>query len=443
MRFNDRIDAGRRLGAALQHLRSQSVVVLGLPRGGVPVAAEVARSLGAPLDVLLVRKLGVPFQPEVAMGAIAEGGVELVDRHLVRGLGISDDDVTATTERELHELRRRAVRYRGDRPPQPLAGRTVVVVDDGVATGSTARAACIAARMRGAAHVVLATPVAPLGWEERIDGDADECVAVETPSSFQSVGQFYVHFEQTSDEEVVACLAGGGPRPPHLVSGGGIEPARGRDAEIIVPIGPVRLGGHLTLPVRPRGVVLFAHGSGSSRHSPRNRLVAGILHEAGIGTLLMDLLTPEEERTRANVFDMGLLAGRLIDATRWIAADPDMETLPIGYFGASTGAGAALVAAAVLGEGVSAVVSRGGRPDLAGARLPEVTAPTLLIVGSEDTVVLDLNREAQEHLRCPSQLTVIAGATHLFEEPGTLRLAAESAREWFLEHLRTSQAADR
>ena len=149
MRFNDRIDAGRRLGAALQHLRSRSVVVLGLPRGGVPVAAEVARALGAPLDVLLVRKLGVPFQPEVAMGAIAEGGVELVDRHLVRGLGIYDDDVAATTERELHELQRRAAQYRGDRPAQPLAGRTVVVVDDGVATGSTARAACIAARMRG------------------------------------------------------------------------------------------------------------------------------------------------------------------------------------------------------------------------------------------------------------------------------------------------------
>lgn len=205
-----------------------------------------------------------------------------------------------------------------------------------------------------------------------------------------------------------------------------------------VPAGPVRLAGHLTLPENAGGVVAFAHGSGSSCHSPRNRYVARVLNDAGLGTLLFDLLTLEEERDRANVFDIGLLARRLADATRWLRDQPDCAGLSIGYFGASTGAGAALWAAAEPDAGVAAVVSRGGRPDLAGRRLSEVTAPTLLIVGSRDDVVLDLNRQAQERLRCENRLVVVPGATHLFEEPGTLEAAAEAARDWFTDHLAPS-----
>jgi putative phosphoribosyl transferase len=207
------------------------------------------------------------------------------------------------------------------------------------------------------------------------------------------------------------------------------------DAESAPAGGTVTLLGDLTIPDEVRGIVLFAHGSGSSRKSPRNRLVADILNRAGLGTLLFDLLTLQEELDRANVFDIPLLAKRLRAATAWWAERPDARKLPIGYFGASTGAAAALWAAADLGPAIGAVVSRGGRPDLAGPRLPEVTAPALLIVGGRDEQVLELNEEARKLLVCPSELAVVSGATHLFEEPGTLEEVARLATSWFTEHL--------
>jgi putative phosphoribosyl transferase len=185
-------------------------------------------------------------------------------------------------------------------------------------------------------------------------------------------------------------------------------------------------------------VVVFAHGSGSSRHSRRNRSVASALNSDGLATLLFDLLTPQEEQDRANVFDIPLLAGRLVGATGWLEAQPQVQSLPVGYFGASTGAAAALGAAADLGERIGAVVSRGGRPDLAMARLAEVTAPTLLIVGGRDSSVLELNRQAQALIKCENRLEIVPGATHLFEEPGALELVAELARRWFAEHLGSS-----
>jgi dienelactone hydrolase len=188
------------------------------------------------------------------------------------------------------------------------------------------------------------------------------------------------------------------------------------------------------------GMVVFAHGSGSSRRSPRNRFVADVLATAGLGTLLFDLLTAEEEQDRANVFDIGLLAGRLGAVTRWVHQQPGLAGARIGYFGASTGAAAALWAAAEPGGEVAAVVSRGGRPDLAMPRLAAVRAPTLLIVGALDDVVLGLNREAQRHLRCENKLAVVPGASHLFEEPGTLERAAGLARDWFTWYLAPAHA---
>jgi putative phosphoribosyl transferase len=198
-------------------------------------------------------------------------------------------------------------------------------------------------------------------------------------------------------------------------------------------VGTARLAGSLTVPIDAPGLVVFAHGSGSSRHSPRNRYVADVLAEAGLGTLLFDLLTPDEEADRANVFDIGLLADRLSQVTAWLREERGAE--PIGYFGASTGAAAALWAAADLGPDIAAVVSRGGRPDLAGPRLAAVTAPTLLVVGGQDAAVLDLNRRALADLHCDKELAIVAGATHLFEEPGALPAAAALARDWFLRYL--------
>jgi dienelactone hydrolase len=203
-----------------------------------------------------------------------------------------------------------------------------------------------------------------------------------------------------------------------------------------IPSRDVRLQGDLALPAAAAGIVAFAHGSGSSRLSPRNVQVADVLNEAGLATLLFDLLTEQEARDRANVFDIELLGGRLVAATRWLREQPETRPLPLGYFGASTGAAAALWAAAKQGVDVQALVSRGGRPDLAGGRLRLVRAPTLLIVGGADELVLELNREAAAGLvACEHELAVVPGATHLFEEPGALERVAELAAVWLGRHL--------
>jgi dienelactone hydrolase len=209
-----------------------------------------------------------------------------------------------------------------------------------------------------------------------------------------------------------------------------------------VRIAPWGLAGDLVIPENATGLVIFAHGSGSSRHSSRNRFVARELNDGRLATLLMDLLTEEEERvdmrTRHLRFDIGMLAERLVHAAEWAGQDEDTRHLTVGYFGASTGGGAALVAAATRPERIGAVVSRGGRPDLAGPALPHVKAPTLLIVGGEDGPVIEMNKEAFDQLGCEKRLEIIPGATHLFEEPGTLERVAELAREWFQRHLTAS-----
>lgn len=207
-------------------------------------------------------------------------------------------------------------------------------------------------------------------------------------------------------------------------------------ATVKIPAGPVSLNGELVLPAAATSVVLFAHGSGSSRLSPRNIFVAQVLQQQGIGTLLFDLLTPEEDQNYAVRFDINLLTQRLLAATAWLREDPKTKTLRIGYFGASTGAAAALRAAAEIGNAIAAVVSRGGRPDLAGElALAQVTAPTLLIVGSEDYTVIELNEQAFACMKCEKKLVLVPGAAHLFEEPGTLEQAAEESGNWFLKHL--------
>lgn len=230
--------------------------------------------------------------------------------------------------------------------------------------------------------------------------------------------------------------AGGG-------AGRSTEP-RIEERTVRIPAGEVVLEGTFAIPREPEGMVLFAHGSGSSRHSPRNRHVAEILQRRGLATLLLDLLTSEEEavdiRTRHLRFDISLLAQRLVAATAWVTGQPDVRGLPIGYFGASTGGGAALVAAALRPDVVRAVVSRGGRPDLAGDALRHVRAPTLLIVGGDDAPVIAMNEEAMGRMRAEVQLEIIAGATHLFEEPGALDEVARLTADWFLQHFVAAHA---
>ena len=439
-RYRDRFDAGAVLARRLGGLAGRpDLLVLALPRGGVPVAFEVARRLAAELDVFVVRKLGVPGQEQLAMGAIASGGTRVLNDSVIEALGIDDETIEAVAAQEQRELERRELLFRGDRPPPGIQGRTVVLVDDGLATGSTMLAALRALREQSPARVIVAVPVAAPETCELMEDEADEVVCAATPEPFHAVGLWYEDFEQTTDEEVRELLERAREeRRDARAQGAG-------EVQVDVAAGDrVALEGDLTVPEGPIGVVLFAHGSGSSRHSPRNRQVARTLQRFGLGTLLIDLLTPEEgeaERyTRHLRFDIDLLADRVVGAARWLSRYPLTQHLPIGCFGASTGAAAALVAAAREPGLVRAVVSRGGRPDLAGEELAAVRAPTLLIVGGNDPQVIEMNREAFRRLRTMKELQIIPGATHLFEEAGALERVAQLAAQWFVRHLSAAGA---
>lgn len=469
VRFRNRADAGHRLALQLSHLHGDDVIVLGLPRGGVPVAFEVSRALNAPLDVIMVRKLGVPFQPELAMGAIGEGGIRTTNEDIISRGGVTPEEVAEVEQRERADLERQARRFRGGRPQLDLTGRTAIVVDDGVATGATASAACEVAHHLGAARIILATPVGAPESVQALSEVCDEAVCLYAPAFFTAVGTWYDDFSHVPDSEVASLLdraatmipettaaarAGSeGPAPaasgssagPASSSGNGKPSApvprtrpesalRERDERVDIRAGGVTLAGHLTIPDAAPGIVIFVHGSGSSRHSPRNKFVADQFVQAGLGSLLFDLLTQDEEIDRSNVFDIETLALRLADVTGWLRSEPGGTQAGVGYFGASTGAAAALWAAAEPGSQIDAIVSRGGRPDLAGHRLGVVRAPTLLIVGGDDDVVLDLNRQAQQMLRCENRLSIVPGATHLFTEPGALETVTRLARSWFAGH---------
>ena len=442
MAFENRRTAGAALAARLVSFAGPDTVVVGLPRGGVPVAAEVARRLGAPLDVLIVRKVGVPFHREVAMGAVGEGGVTVRNDDVIGLTAISDEAFARAERAERDEVERRAVRFRRNRPRASLTGATVVIVDDGIATGATAVAAVQVARRHGAGRVVVATPVASPEACALLERVADDVIALLLPTEFVAVGRWYRDFSETSDDEVERILAEHTDvaAPAAVIASGSAWPQR-RDEEVEIT-GPdgVTVQGHLHVPDDARGTVVFAHGSGSSRFSHRNIAVADVLQEAGIATLLIDLLTEREATNRDNVFDIDLLAARLLAATAWLRTQPDLAERPVGYFGASTGGAAALVAAATPGATIAALVSRGGRPDLAGSALESVHAPTLLIVGGDDAVVLGLNRLAAARLRSPHRLDVIAGATHLFEEAGALEEVASLAVGWFRQHFTTASA---
>ena len=445
MIFADRVDAGRQLAKQLMGYGNRDdVIVLGIPRGGVTVAFEVARALNVPLDVFLSRKLGVPGHEELAFGAIADGDGRYLNEDVIEASGISDKQIERVTQDVKNTLQQRALLYRGKRPPLQVKERTVILVDDGIATGASVYAAISAIRQKKPAHLVLAVPVAPASTCAWLRAEVDQLVCVYEPEQFSAVGQFYESFHQVTDDEVQDLLRRA--EQSSVTKSGPVELSRDAgQSEVSIETDNVRLGGTLNIPRYPKGLVLFAHGSGSSRHSPRNRYVAQVFNAQGVATLLFDLLTDEEEfvdqQTAEFRFNISLLAKRLIGAAQWSKRHPDTRTLPIGFFGASTGAAAALIAAARLQTLISAVVSRGGRPDLAGDALDVVRSPTLLIVGGKDEMVIGLNRQAYNRLQCTKkQLVVIPGATHLFEEAGALEQVAQLAADWFARTFVSDQA---
>lgn len=434
--FRDRRDAGERLAERLLHEDLQRPLVLALPRGGVPVGDVVAAALDAPLEPFVARKLGAPGHPEFGIGAIAEGDDEVVVSEAASRLGLSSEDMARQADEERAELERRVRTYRGDRPLLPVNDRDVVLVDDGLATGVTAEAALGALRRRGPRRLILAVPVCAADTAGRLAEMADSVVCLSRPADFGAVGAWYDTFDQTTDEEVLEILG-------RYAAGSADEPAElaRRTVEIEVPEGGAVLG-DLAVPEQAAGAVVFAHGSGSGRASPRNRKVASSFQERGFATLLVDLLTADEAQLDAETgdlrFDIEHLAGRLEQATSWLARQPSTADLRLGYFGASTGAAAALVAASRSTVSIGAVVSRGGRPDLAGPALSEVTAPTLLVVGGADPTVLELNERSLPQLAGECRLEIVPGATHLFEEPGALDEVARLAGDWFTRWLRPS-----
>jgi putative phosphoribosyl transferase len=378
-------------------------------------------ALRAPLDVLVVHKVGVPGFPELALAAVAEGGVAVLNDGVIQDLGVSPPTVDRLVAAGATALDDLIGRYRGGRPAVPLAGRTVIIVDDGMATGATARAAVRVAQARGASQVVVAMPVASASAASDLVGEGTRVVCLATIEELEAVGTWYEDFSPVSDEEVTEILAGADRR---------FLPER---RQFAIPAGRVQLPGTLTVPGEPVGVVVFTQGGANSEYSPGNLAVAEHLGERGFATLLFDLLTPVE--ASAYRLDLPLLAGRLVDATRWMGDLADFRSLPCGFFAASTGAAAALWAAGELGTRVGAVVSCGGCPDLAGPRLGAVVAPTLLIVGGRDVESLELNRHAGARLGCIKELRVLPGANCLFEEPGALQSVAELAAAWFVRYL--------
>jgi uncharacterized protein (TIGR00369 family) len=400
MRFRNRSDAGRRLAGRLEHLRGKDAVILGLPRGGVPVAAEVARALAAPLDIILVRKLGVPAQPELGMGAIGESDARVINPDVVRYAQVSEAQMAEVERRERAELQRRAQRFRGGAPHEPLTGRIAVIVDDGIATGSTARAACQVARAMGAARVLLAVPVAPPGADVGMRGDADEVICLEMPGRFLAIGEWYEDFAQTSDEEVVALLreararqAGrGGEHPADEAEEQVPEPAPGDQAEpgIAEPGASAdALGGNVPEPAAD------GQAAGAGR-AELDELVDMMPFAAGLG-IVLDAAAPEEIRARmpwapercttGGILHGGVLMA-LADSLGGICA---FLNLPPGALTATTSSATVFTRAVRSGEvtavtrplhvGRSTIVVQTDLTDDAGRRVAQVTQTQAVLPG--------------------------------------------------------------
>lgn len=418
--FKDRRAAGSQLAAALSQFSGRrDVVVVGLPRGGVVVAAEVADILGVPLSVLVVRKLGLPWHPELAFGAIAPDTPALLDQGTIVASGITGEQIEAVVRQERAILDERRQRYGCHGALPDCRDKVVLVVDDGLATGNTMRAALRLLRARGVARLIAAVPVAAASSLEEVRTEADDVLCLYTPSSFRAVGEWYSDFAQVGDQEVMRAFT---DLPTSAVQ---------------TPDGPIVYD--LVVPHQVQSIIFFAHGSGSNRRSPRNRQVAAYLRGHNLATCMIDLLTPWEQEddklTHNYRLDIPRLAKRLNEVTQTVTRHGPAWGLPIGYFGASSGAAVALFAAADQPSIARAVVSRGGRPDLAAGRLSEVTAATLLLVGANDPDVLELNRKALRQLQCVHELQIIPGAGHLFEEPGSLDIVARRTALWFQRYL--------
>lgn len=434
MRFKDRDEAGHILAEKLVPLVRPPCVVAAIPRGGVAVALPVVERLRAPLTVAYARKLTAPVAPELAFGAIDEDGQVIIDRDTVEMLGLGREEVEQAKARVGAEIRRRMARYGVPPLAHYLPEHAVVLVDDGLATGLTMRAAVVYARRRGAREITVAAPCAAAEAASRFQREADRVVSLVVDEAFMAVGQYYVDFSPVTDEAVTAMLAWARKLTAGQQAGGDAMTLSFRNRR------GLRLTADLLLPapVGRHPVVVFAHGFGSGRNSPRNRAVAHALQAEGIASLLFDFTghgdsegTEDESTQTRQVEDLrsavGLVTGmEEIDATR------------IGVLGASSGAAVALRLAAESPR-IQAVVLRSGNLEGAEQAVSRITVPTLLMVGQHDEPTRTANEEAARRFPGPHQLEVVPRGDHLFADAGALRVAVDLSVRWFKAHLAAEQ----
>ncbi|HTJ36108.1 MAG TPA: phosphoribosyltransferase family protein [Dactylosporangium sp.] len=421
MQFTDREEAGRHLGGRLQGEAAPDAVVLGVPGGGVPVAIEVAAALDVPLEPLVVQRLGVPFQLELAMGALAPGGVLAVNAPVLRAARVDGDELASEVDHARICADDRSRWLHAGRETLELRGRPAIVVDDAIVTGATARAACGAARAAGATSVVMATPVAGRAGLAGLAGAADRVIHLEAIADGEAAGGRYADFRPVPDDEVVRLLAGPSSRSatPHTGHGD-----------------PPEADGRLAVPERATGMVVLAHTSRLAEDGPRYRWIAGRLRDAGLATLSLNLLHEDEEMDWRAAHDVPRLAARLDAGLQRLRADATLSALPVGVFATGNATAAALSLATGPGGGpFTAIVSHDGRPDLAWPALPRVGAPTMLIAGGRDEHLLELNRAAFGRLPPTGRLAVLRDAGHLVQEPGALATLTELATAWFADRL--------
>lgn len=427
MIFQNREEAGQLLAKQLEPYKKENTLVLSLPRGGTPVGAEIAKQLKLPLDVLIVRKIGAPHRKELGVGAVCEDSDPLLNTETMQILGLTKQDLEGVILAERKKIQQQTNLFRDGKELSNLKNKTIILVDDGLATGSTMRAAIQYLKQKEIDSLIVAVPVGAKDTAQEVSSQVDDIIILEQKEDLQYIAKWYQNFAQVNDNKVINLLRKYRKlefRPDDYTHHVGVD-ASG-----------TLLEGELTIFPEMKAIIVFAHGSGSSRKSPRNQQVAKILQASGFGTLLFDLLTEQEAKNRSNIFDIELLAGRLMAATKWLRQQPFDKEVSIGFFGASTGAAAALIAAARLpkSDSIFSIVSRGGRPDLVGDALDNLKAPTLLLVGSKDESVLGLNKNAAARLK-NSKLKIIPNATHLFEEPGALEVVSQQSADWFEQHL--------
>ncbi|MBX3019887.1 MAG: hypothetical protein KF767_18515 [Bdellovibrionaceae bacterium] len=421
-RFQNRTVAAQQLADQLEDLRELKPVVLGIPRGAMPMAKIIADRLEADLDLVLVKKIGHPQHPEFALGSVTENGDVILGSGALQN-GMIEEDLAEQAAKIATRLREMRAHYTNGRPAVPLRGRDVIVVDDGIATGATMLAAIEFLRRAQVRQIVVATPVASPQAVQRLEDEGVEVRALLTPEEFGAVSYYYDNFAQVSDAEV-----------------GGFFRVSPREIEVFED--GVKLNATLGLPMKPRGLVVFAHGSGHGRQSPKNQYIAEAFNRQGFATLLVDLMTPEEADDDLNRFEIGLLAHRLRACLAWARKDPRLADIPLALYGTHTGTAAALMVAAQPGHRIDALVSRSGRPDLVTEVLPQLRVPVLFLVGAKDRAVLHLHEESFIQMHGERQLHPIPEAGAFIDTDLQMEEIVRESLRWVERHL-LSPARDR